>query len=124
MRFREAPLPTARRPPCPPTPRRGGGLSSTTSARSTAAPLPSRSTSTPTHPSSPPPSPEGGGRPPESFDLGAIVDPDLEVDLQEQAQAFNAVIAEAAERPEIRGRYARRYNPRAGVRALSASVNG
>jgi len=70
------------------------------------------------------PYPDGSCRPPESFDLGAIVDPDLEVDLEEQAQAFNAVIAEAAERPEIRGLYARRYNPAAGLRDLSASVNG
>jgi hypothetical protein len=70
------------------------------------------------------PFPDGSCRPPESFDLGAVVDPDLTVDLEEQAQAFNAVIAEAYGRPEIEGFYARRYNPEAALRDLSASVNG
>ena len=67
---------------------------------------------------------DGTCRPPESFDLGAVVDPDLSVDLEEQAQAFNAVIAEAYGRPEIQGFYARRYSPEVGLRDLSASIHG
>jgi hypothetical protein len=70
------------------------------------------------------PYPDGTCRPPESFDLGAVVDPDLTLDLEEQARAFNAVIAEAYARPEIEGLYARRYNPEAALHDLSASING
>jgi hypothetical protein len=70
------------------------------------------------------PYPDGSCRPPELFDLGAVVDADLGIDLQEQALAFNAVITEAASRPEIVGFFARRYNPSAALRDRSASVNG
>jgi hypothetical protein len=67
---------------------------------------------------------DGSCRPPESFDQGQLPDPDLRVDLEEQAEALNAVMAEAYGRPEIGGFYARRYNPIAEMQDLSASVNG
>lgn len=70
------------------------------------------------------PFPDGSCRSPETFDEGRAPDPDLAVDLRAQADAFNAMIAEASRRPEISGFYARRYNPAAALHDLSASVNG
>lgn len=70
------------------------------------------------------PRPDGSCRPPEDFDLGAVVDVDLPVDLEEQARAVNAVLLEAYARPEITGFYTRRYNPLAALKDKSASVNG
>jgi hypothetical protein len=52
------------------------------------------------------------------------VDPDLKVDLGEQAQAMNAVLMEATQRPGIQGFTARRYNPVVALQDKSASVHG
>jgi hypothetical protein len=70
------------------------------------------------------PRPDGSCRDSSEFDDGAIVDPDLPVDLTEQAQAMNAVLLEAAKRPAVRGFYARRYNPAVTLQDKSASVHG
>jgi len=64
-------------------------------------------------------------RDPAQFDQGAIVEPDLQIDLWEQAAAINAVLFEAYARPSsIAGFYVRRYNPMVGLEDRSASVNG
>jgi hypothetical protein len=68
--------------------------------------------------------PDGTCRSPSSFDQGAVVDPDLKVDLLEQAQAINAVLLEAYARPQITGFYVRRYHPVVALQDRSASVNG
>ncbi|MEW6569106.1 MAG: carboxypeptidase regulatory-like domain-containing protein [Chloroflexota bacterium] len=71
-----------------------------------------------------PPAPDGSCRPAEVFDAGAVVDPELPVDLREQAEAFNAVLSAAHPHPEITGFYARGYNPAVALQDKSASVNG
>lgn len=53
-----------------------------------------------------PAAPDGSCRNASEFDLGALVDPDLPVDLASQAQAFNAMLLETAGRQEITGFYA------------------
>ncbi len=70
------------------------------------------------------PRPDGSCRDSSEFDSGAIVDPDLKVDLGEQAMAMNAVLMEAIKRPAIQGFYARRYNPVVALQDKSASVHG
>lgn len=66
--------------------------------------------------------PDGACRENSEFSQGAIVDPDLEVDLVAQAQALNALLLEATIRPEIQGIYIRGYNPRAVFHDKSASI--
>jgi hypothetical protein len=62
---------------------------------------------------------------PAEFDQGAIVEPDLQIDLWEQAAAINAVLFEAYARPySIAGFYLRRYNPLVGLQDRSASAYG
>jgi hypothetical protein len=58
------------------------------------------------------------------FNQGAIVDPDLEVDLLAQAQAFNALLLEATSRSEIQGFYVRDYNPSVVLHDKSGSIYG
>ncbi len=58
------------------------------------------------------------------FEQGAIVDPDLEVDLLAQAQALNAVLLEATIRDEIQGFFVRGYNPSVMLLDKSASIYG
>lgn len=70
------------------------------------------------------PAPDGSCRPPTAFDSGAVVDPDLQIDLTEQAQAINAVLAEAYARSQVTGFYVRGYNPAVAQQDRSASVNG
>ena len=70
------------------------------------------------------PAPDETCRPNAAFDEGAVVDPDLAVNLDAQAQAFNAMLLEASKRPEITGFYARGYNPIVALQDKSASVNG
>jgi len=70
------------------------------------------------------PRPDGSCRDNSEFDSGAIVDPDLKVDLGEQAQAINALLMEANQRPAIQGFFARRYNPVVALQDKSASVHG
>ncbi|MEJ2561818.1 MAG: carboxypeptidase regulatory-like domain-containing protein [Anaerolineales bacterium] len=58
------------------------------------------------------------------FEQGAIVDPDLGVDLLAQAQALNAVLLEATVRDEIQGFFVRGYNPSVVLQDKSASIYG
>lgn len=58
------------------------------------------------------------------FNQGAIVDPDLEVDLLAQAQALNALLLEATIRSGIQGIYIRGYNPSVILHDKSASIYG
>jgi hypothetical protein len=53
-----------------------------------------------------PAAPDGSCRNASEFDLGALVDPDLPVDLASQAQAYNAMLLETAGRQAITGFYA------------------
>ncbi len=71
-----------------------------------------------------PPAPDGSCRAASSFDLGAIVDPDLAVDLTAQAQAYNALLLEASSRPEITGFYASADYPIVSLLDKSASPHG
>jgi hypothetical protein len=68
--------------------------------------------------------PDGSCRPPHRFDQGALVDPDLQLDMEGQAYAVNAVLLEAFARAEIVGFYSRGYNPVVVLHDMSASVNG
>ncbi len=58
------------------------------------------------------------------FAQGAIVDPDLEVDLLAQAQALNALLLEATIRDQIQGFFVRGYNPSVILHDKSASIYG
>jgi hypothetical protein len=60
----------------------------------------------------------------EIFDLGAEGNASLPIDLQEQAEAIYAVIAQAYLQPGIQGVYVRRYNPIVQLQDKSASVYG
>jgi hypothetical protein len=71
-----------------------------------------------------PAAPDGSCRSPAEFDLGAVVDPDLPVDLEAQAQAYNALLLEAAGRQAISGFYAARTYPVAMLLDKSASTHG
>jgi hypothetical protein len=62
--------------------------------------------------------------PASAFDQGSEVDPAFEVDLEEQAKAFNAVLLAAYNRPEITGFFARRFNPAVMLQDQSASIYG
>ena len=62
--------------------------------------------------------------PASAFEMGAIVDPSLAVDLEGQALAINAVVIEAYARPAITGILSRGYNPVLALRDKSASVRG
>ena len=68
--------------------------------------------------------PDGSCRPSHQFEQGALVDPDLQPDMEGQAYAINAVLLEGFARPEILGFYARGYNPMVILHDMSASVNG
>ncbi|GAH36377.1 unnamed protein product [marine sediment metagenome] len=59
-----------------------------------------------------------------TFDQGAFVHPDLQVDLEEQAQAITAVLTEAYFQGSVSGFYVRRYNPTVALQDKSASING
>lgn len=60
----------------------------------------------------------------EVFDLGAEGNALVPLDLQEQADALYAVIAEAYIEPRIQGVFVRRYNPVVRINDKSASVFG
>jgi hypothetical protein len=68
--------------------------------------------------------PDGICRNPSDFDQGAIVDPDLALDLIGQAEAINAILLETTPRPEIKGFFVQGYNPTVALQDKSASVNG
>jgi hypothetical protein len=70
------------------------------------------------------PSPDGRCRPPSDFDSGAVVDPDLAVDLPEQSAAINAVILAAYSRDAVLGFYVREFHPAVSLQDKSASVRG
>ncbi len=70
------------------------------------------------------PAPDGSCRLPSAFDAGAVVDPELAVDLAEQAEAYNAVLSAAYAHPEIAGFFARGYNPSVALQDKSASIHG
>ena len=71
-----------------------------------------------------PPAPDDSCRPIESFGGGQDVDPDLEVALFEQADAINAVILAAYQRPNIQGIFIRGFNPSAILWDKSSSIYG
>lgn len=71
-----------------------------------------------------PPAPDGSCRPASAFDRGAVVDPDLDVDLTAQAQAYNALLLEATARPEIDGFFAAATYPIVTLLDKSASPYG
>ena len=71
-----------------------------------------------------PAAPDGSCRSLAEFDLGAVVDPDLPVDLTAQSQAFNALLLETAGRQAITGFYAARTFPVATLLDKSASTYG
>ncbi len=71
-----------------------------------------------------PAAPDGSCRNASEFDLGAIVDPDLPVDLASQAQALNAMLLETAGRQAITGFYAAGDYPIAALLDKSASPYG
>jgi hypothetical protein len=71
-----------------------------------------------------PAAPDGTCRAASEFDRGAIVDPDLPVDLTAQAQAYNAMLLEANARPEITGFFASGTYPIVSLLDKSASPYG
>jgi len=71
-----------------------------------------------------PPAADGSCRAASEFDLGAIVDPDLAVDLTAQAQAYNALLLEFSGRSAISGFFARGDYPMAALLDKSASPHG
>ncbi len=71
-----------------------------------------------------PAAPDGSCRAPSAFDLGAVVDPDLGVNLTAQAQAYNALLLEANGRAEITGFYASADYPIVSLLDKSASPYG
>jgi hypothetical protein len=68
--------------------------------------------------------PDGSCRSNRAFDQGAVIDPDLEIDLLGQARAINAVILVASTRSEVDGFYVRSYNPTVALLDKSASIHG
>jgi hypothetical protein len=71
-----------------------------------------------------PTDPNGGCLPASEFDFGAAGATELGVDLDEQAEAINAVLLASADHPEIAGFYVRRYFPLLPLADKSASVHG
>ena len=70
------------------------------------------------------PAPDGSCRPPSSFDSGAVVDPDLPVDLAEQSAAINAVLLAAYGRETIHGFYVAGFHPAVALQDKSTSIRG
>lgn len=71
-----------------------------------------------------PPAPDGRCRPASDFIQGAVVDPDLGVDLQAQAWAVNALLLAAQSQPQLGGVSVRGYDPGPVLHDKSASVRG
>ncbi len=71
-----------------------------------------------------PPAAGGGCRASADFDAGAVVDPEIQVDLAAQSRALQAVFVQAAERARIQGFTTRRFYPLAALQDKSASVYG
>lgn len=70
------------------------------------------------------PGADGRCLPPAAFDQGRDPSPTLSLDFEEQTTAFNAVLAEAYNRSEVAGFYARGFNPLVALQDKSASLNG
>ena len=70
------------------------------------------------------PAPDGSCRPPSSFDSGAVVDPDLPVDLAEQSAAIIAVLRPPYGRETIQGFYVAGFHPAVALQDKSTSVRG
>jgi hypothetical protein len=70
------------------------------------------------------PAPDGSCRPASEFDQGAVVDPDLAVDMPAQAAALNAVILAAMDQDRISGFSVRGYDPGPILHDKSASIAG
>jgi hypothetical protein len=70
------------------------------------------------------PSPDGSCRSSSEFDSGAVVDPDLSVDLAEQSAAINAVLLAAYGRDSIHGFYVDGFHPAVALQDKSTSVRG
>jgi len=70
--------------------------------------------------------PRSGGscQPASAFDLGAEVDPEVAIDMVEQAEAVNALLLQSSYRAEVQGFVVARYNPAVWLRDKSASVGG
>jgi hypothetical protein len=71
-----------------------------------------------------PAAPDGSCRAASAFDRGAVVDPDLAVDLTAQAQAYNALLLEANGRAAISGFYASADYPIVSLLDKSTSPYG
>ena len=71
-----------------------------------------------------PPAPDGSCRASESFSAGATVDPDLDVDLEGQFNAINALLLAAYSQEEITGFHTRGYDPAVALRDKSTSIHG
>jgi hypothetical protein len=70
------------------------------------------------------PAPDGSCRPASEFDQGAVVDPDLAVDMPAQAAALNALILAAMDQDRISGFSVRGYDPGPILHDKSASIAG
>jgi len=71
-----------------------------------------------------PPAPDGSCLPASDFNQGAIVDPDLAVDLDAQARAINALLLAAQAEPGLAGISVRGYDPGPVMHDKSASIRG
>ncbi len=70
------------------------------------------------------PAPDGTCRPASEFDQGAVVDPDLAVDMPAQAAALNALILAAQDQGRLSGFSVRGYDPGPILQDKSASISG
>jgi hypothetical protein len=71
-----------------------------------------------------PPAADGSCRASSEFDLGAIVDPDLDVDLTAQAQAYNALLLEFSAGRRSAGSMPAATDPMAALLDKSTSPHG
>jgi hypothetical protein len=71
-----------------------------------------------------PPAPDGTCRAIEEFQSGQVVDSDLNVALEEQSKALNAVLLATHDRPTIRGYFIRGFNPAVILWDKSSSIYG
>lgn len=71
-----------------------------------------------------PPARDNECRSSSAFDVGAVADEDIAIDLQAQTEVLRAVLLEAVARERIAGFSARRFYPLAALQDKSASVYG
>ena len=71
-----------------------------------------------------PPQPDGSCRPLSDFSQGSVVDIDLDVDLEAQAEMYAAFIQAIADEPQIQSVYARGFYPPVILHDKSLSVYG